>query len=219
MLAIELVTDTVVPVLLTDTVQTVIDRMIEFRVRHLPVINEQQFIGLISENDIIQHDNQELVSSLTLALMTSYVTEDQHIYDVIRLFHDQKLTLVPVLSAAKNYLGVISLSSMNNYFAEITAVDAPGSILVLEIDNKNNSLAHMAQIVEAENAQVLSSYVRSFPHSTRMEVTLKINKQDIAAINAAFIRYNYDVKAMFNYNDDNDDTMDRYNSFMNYLNF
>lgn len=219
MLAIELVTDTVVPVLLTDTVQTVIDRMIEFRVRHLPVINEQQFIGLISENDIIQHDNQELVSSLTLALMTSYVTEDQHIYDVIRLFHDQQLTLVPVLSAAKNYLGVISLSSMNNFFAEITAVDAPGSILVLEIDNKNNSLAHMAQIVEAENAQVLSSYVRSFPHSTRMEVTLKINKQDIAAINAAFIRYNYDVKAMFNYNDDNDDTMDRYNSFMNYLNF
>lgn len=219
MLAIELVTDAVLPVHSGDTVQTVIDRMVEFRVRHLPVINEQQFIGLVAEGDLLQHDHQDPVSSLTLSLMTSYVSEDQHIYDVIRLFHEQQLTIVPVLSAAKNYLGVVTLNSMNNYFAEITAVDAPGGILVLEIDSKNNSMAHMAQIVESDNAQVLSSYVRSFPHSTRMEVTLKLNKQDISAINAAFIRYDYDVKAMFNHNDDNDDSMDRYNSFMNYLNF
>lgn len=218
MLAIELITDAVLPVHPTDTVQTVIDRMVEFRVRHLPVINEQQFVGLIAESDLLQHDHHDLVSSLTLGL-TSYINEDQHIYDVIRMFHAQQLTIVPVLSAAKNYLGVISLNRMNDYFAEITAVDAPGGIIVLEIDNKNNSMAHMAQIVEADNAQILSSYVRSFEHSTRMEVTLKLNKPDITAINAAFIRYDYDVKAMFNSNDNDDDSMDRYNSFMNYLNF
>ena len=55
-------------------------------------------------------------------------------------------------------------------------------IIVLEITNKNNSLAHMAQIVESDNAQILSSYARTFPDSTRMEVTLKINKQDISGI-------------------------------------
>lgn len=219
MLAIELITDAVVPVSLNDTVQTVIDRMIEFRVRHLPVVNEQQFLGLITESDLLQHDHQEPVSSLTLGLMSSYVNEDQHIYDVIRLFDDQQLTVVPVVSAGRNYLGVVSLNSMNGYIAELTAADVPGGILVLDIDNKNNSLAHMAQIVEADNAQILSSYVRAFPDSTRMEVTLKLNKQDITAINAAFLRYNYDVKAVFNYNDSNDDTMDRYDSFMNYLNF
>ncbi|WP_462264924.1 CBS domain-containing protein [Mucilaginibacter sp.] len=219
MLAIELVTDAVLPVHLEDTVQKVLDRMVEFRVRHMPVTNEQQFTGMITESDLFQHGPQELVSSLTIGLMTAYVTEDQHIYDVIRLFHEQQLTLVPVLSAAKNYLGVVSLNRMNDYFAEITAADAPGGVVVLEVDSRNNSLAHMAQIVESDNAQVLSSYVRSFADSTRMEVTLKLNKTDLSAINAAFLRYDYDVKALFNGENNDDDTFDRYNSFMNYLDF
>ena len=107
---------------------------------------------------------------------------------------------------------------MNEYFARLTSVTDPGGIIVLEIGNKNNSLAHMAQIVESDNAQILSSYVRTFPDSTRMEVTLKVNKVDISAIIATFMRYEYDVKATFNNSDDNDGSKDRYDSLMNYLN-
>jgi hypothetical protein len=107
---------------------------------------------------------------------------------------------------------------MNTYFAELTAVTEPGAIIVLEISNRNNSLAHMAQIVESDNAQILSSYMRSFPDSTKVEITLKINKQDISSISATFLRYNYDIKAVFSQNDRHDDTMDRYDSLMNYLN-
>ena len=76
----------------------------------------------------------------------------------------------------------------------------------------------MAQIVESDNAQILSSYVYQHPDSTRMEVTLKVNKQDISAILATFLRYEYDIKATFNHTGDNDNSRDRYDSLMNYLN-
>lgn len=76
----------------------------------------------------------------------------------------------------------------------------------------------MSQIVESDNAQILSSYTRTFPDSTRMEVTLKVNKQDISNILATFLRYEYDVKATFNFTDHNDNAKDRFDSFMNYLN-
>jgi predicted transcriptional regulator len=218
MLAIEMVADLIPPVLTSDTVQKVMDRMAEFRVRHLPIVNEEQFLGLLSEDDLIEQDYQLQVGELGLSLVNPYVLEDQHIYDVIRLFHDQDLSLVPVLNAGKNYLGVITISAMNTYFAELTAVTEPGAIIVLEISNRNNSLAHMAQIVESDNAQILSSYMRSFPDSTKVEITLKINKQDISSISATFLRYNYDIKAVFSQNDRHDDTMDRYDSLMNYLN-
>ena len=118
----------------------------------------------------------------------------------------------------KNYLGLISINTLAEYFAKLTSVSDPGGIIVLEITNKNNSLAHMAQIVESDNAQILSSYVRTFPESTRMEVTLKVNKVDISAIVATFMRYEYEVKATFNHIDDNDNSKDRYDSLMNYLN-
>jgi acetoin utilization protein AcuB len=219
MFAAELINDAIPPVHTSDTIQKVMERMAEFQVRHLPIVNEEQFLGLIAESDFLpETDNQTAIGALGLSLVNPYVREDQHIYDVIRLFYEQQLTIVPVLDIKKNYLGMISINAMNGYFAKITSVEQPGGIIVLEISNKNNSLAHMAQIVESDNAQILSSYVRTFPDSTRMEVTLKVNKQDISAILATFLRYEYDIKATFNFSDNNDNSMDRYDSLMNYLN-
>jgi len=219
MFAAELISDAILPIHTSDTIQKAVDRMVEFRVRHLPIVNEEQFLGLLSEIDLLaETDYQTQVGALGLSLINPYVLEDQHIYDVIRLFYEQQLTIVPVLDVKKNYLGMISINAMNQYFASLTGVDQPGGIIILEIDNKNNSLAHMAQIVESDNAQVLSSYVRTFPDSTRMEVTLKVNKKDISAIIATFLRYEYIIKATFNHTESNDNSMDRYDSLMNYLN-
>jgi len=219
MLAIELIADVIPPAHTSDSIQKVVDRMIEFRIRHLPIVNEEQFLGLLAEDDLAGESNyQTPIGALALSLVNPYVLEDQHIYDVIRMFFERKLTVVPVLDAKKNYLGLISINAVTEHFAQLTSVAQPGGIIVLEISNKNNSLAHMAQIVESDNAQILSSYVRTFPDSTRMEVTLKVNKQDISAIIATFLRYEYDIKATFNHSDDNDNSRDRYNSLMNYLN-
>jgi len=219
MLAIELIADAIPPVHTSDTIQKVMDRMAEFCVRQLPIVNEQQFLGLVSDEDLVEEsDLQVAIGALSLTLVNPYVLEDQHIYDVIRLFYEQKLTIVPVLDRKKNYLGLISINTMNEYFAKLTSVSEPGGIIVLEISNKNNSLAHMAQIVESDNAQILSSYVSTFPDSTRMEVTLKVNKLDISAIVATFMRYEYTVKATFNHMGDDDGSKDRYDSLMNYLN-
>ncbi|MDB5136989.1 MAG: hypothetical protein JWP37_3592 [Mucilaginibacter sp.] len=219
MLAIELIADSIPPVHTSDSIQKVMDRMVEFRVRQLPIVNEEQFLGLIAESDLIEEpDYQVSIGALGLSLVNPYVLEEQHIYDVIRLFYEQRLTVVPVLDMKKNYLGLISINMMNEYFANLTSVTEPGGIIVLEISNKNNSLAHMAQIVESDNAQILSSYVSMFPDSTRMEVTLKVNKLDISAIVATFLRYEYNIKATFNHTGDNDNSKDRYDSLMNYLN-
>jgi len=219
MLAIEMVADAVPPLHTSDTIQKVFDRMAEFRVRHLPIVNEEQFLGLLSEDDLVEEaDYNTPIGSLALSLVNPYVLEDQHIYDVMRLFYEQKLSVVPVLNAKKDYQGLISINTMNEYFARLTSVTEPGGIIVLEISNKNNSLAHMSQVVESDNAQILSSYTRTFPDSTRMEVTLKVNKQDISNITASFMRYGYDIKATFNFTDHNDNSMDRFDSFMNYLN-
>jgi acetoin utilization protein AcuB len=219
MLAVELIADVVPSVHTSDSIQKVIDRMYEFRVKHLPIVNEEQFLGLVAENDLIKEtDYSTPIGALRLSLVNPYVLAEQHVYDVIRLFHEQQLTIVPVLDTKNNYLGLISINAVTEYFATLTSVEQPGGIIVLEIFNKNNSLAHMSQIVESDNAQILSSYVRSFPDSTRMEVTLKVNKQDISAIVASFLRYDYDIKATFNHTQENDNSRERYNSFMNYLN-
>lgn len=220
MIAEELISDSIPPLKTSDTIQKVEDRMAEFRVNHLPIVNNQQFLGVISDEDIIEiADYSESIGSVNLSLINPFVYEDQHIYEVIRVFYEQKLTVVPVLDSNMNYLGLISVNTLVEYFANITAVSERGGIIVLEISNKDNSLSHISQIVESDNAQILSSYIRSNPDSTKLEITLKVNKTDINQIVASFLRYDYVVKATYNHADKDNGSKDRFDSLMNYLSF
>jgi acetoin utilization protein AcuB len=218
MVARELISDNIPPLRTSDSIQKVFDRMAEFRVSHLPIVNDVEFIGLISDEDLIEVLDYELpISELSFSSRNTFVDQNQHIYDVIRLFHDQQLSVVPVLDDMKKYLGMISINTMIEHMATLMSVKEPGGIIILEINNRSNSLAHIAQIVESNNAQILSSYIQSFPDSTKLEITLKLNRTDISAIIASFLRYDYQIKATFN-DIKNDTTQDRYDQLMNYLN-
>ncbi len=218
MFAYELISDSIPALRTSDTVQKVQERMAEFRVNHLPIVNDKQFLGLVSDEDLVEvQESNAPVGSLSLSLHNPFVYEEQHIYDVIRLFYEQKLSVVPVLDSNKNYKGLISINTMMEYVATMTSVKEPGGIIILEITNRNNSLAHISQIVESDNAQILSSYVQSFPDSTKLEITLKLNRTDLSSIIASFLRYDYHVKATFNDTKSDDGTSDRYDQLMNYL--
>lgn len=219
MFASELITNTIPHLRTSDTVQVALDRMAEFKLYHMPIVNGTQFLGIVNEEELLEvrHPEEE-IGGLSLTILNPFVYQDAHFYDIIRVFQQLSLSIVPVLDYNRNYLGVVSVHKLVDYTSEIYAIKEPGGIIVLEINNRNNSLAHMSQIVEGDNAQILSSYVQSFPESTRMEVTLKINKTELSGIIASFERYNYQVKAVFNGTISDDGTEDRYNSLMNYLN-
>lgn len=219
MFAAEIISDAIPSLRTDDTVQKALDRMNDFKLKHLPVVNEVTLLGLVSEDDLLNIDNHDtLLSDSAVNILNVFVLSNAHTYDVIRLLGQLKLTAVPVLDQQKNYLGLITINNMVNAVAEQYAVNEPGGIIVLEISNRDNSLAHIAQIVEADNAQILSSYVNSFENSTRLEVTLKVNKTEITSLVASFERYDYLVKEVYNNTQIDDGSQERYDSFMNYLN-
>lgn len=219
MIARELISDVIPPLSTQDSIQKVLDRMAEFRVDHMPVVENKQLLGLLSEDDLIEvQDYSSAIEASKISLNNTCIYQEQHIYDVIRLFGEKHLSLIPVLDENSNYLGVISVNTMVEFVASITGVKEPGGIIVLEISNRNNSLAHISQVVESNNAQILSSYIRSFADSTRLEITLKINRYDLSAIIASFIRYDYTVLATYNDLKAEDSKGDRYDQLMNYLN-
>ena len=219
MYASELISNVVPPLRTTDSVRKALERLSDLKLYHLPVLADHQYIGLITEDELIEvRDSEQTIGSLSLTILNSFVYQDAHVYDVIRLFSQLKLSVVPVLDYKRNYLGLISVHSLVEYAADLFAVKEPGGIIVLEIGNRDNSMSHMAQIVEADNAQILSSYVQSFPDSTKLEITLKINKTELSGIIASFERYDYQVKAVFNNTATDQGSEDRFNSFMNYLN-
>jgi acetoin utilization protein AcuB len=219
MIAKDLLTDKITPIRTSTTGLDAIGFMDEYRVFHLPVVNDLDLLGLISEEDInIYNHLEESIGNCHLSLGRLSVSEDQHTYDVIRLMTENKLSLIPVTDKHNHYLGVITHARIIEQFAHFTSLMNPGGIIVLEINERDYSLSEIAQIVETNDAAVLSVFLNSIPDSTRMEVTLKLNKLDISAVLQTFSRYDYVVKASFSEGDYDDLLRDRFDSLMSYLN-
>jgi len=220
MIAKELISDVVVPVKTSDTGEYALREMQIFKVSHLPIVNNKQFLGLISENDIFDlNETSEPLGNHKLSLMSPYVKENQHVYEVIELVSSKHISLIPVLDNDNNYLGSIILQDLLQAFARITAVDKQGSIIVLEMNLNDFALSEISQIVEGNDCKIISLYVTSNEDSTKLEVTLKINKTDINPIIQSFNRYNYDIKASYLVAKDIEDLYkDRYDLLMRYIN-
>ncbi|RZT96973.1 CBS domain protein [Ancylomarina subtilis] len=220
MIAKDLISD-VVPVLReSDTGLQALNWMEIFKVSHLPIVRGDEFIGLLSDNDIYDLNQVEApIGKQKLSLFSPFVTQNQHIYDVIDKVSHLKLTVIPVLLDDGTYLGLITLGDLMQYVDKIFAVSEPGGVIVLELNSIDYSLSEIAQIVEGNDAKILSLYVKSSDTSRKIELTLKINKTNLTSIIQTFHRYDYTIKSSYLRDDDMQELLfDRYNAFMKFLN-
>ncbi len=219
MLAIELISDVVPSIKTSDTGVKALNWMEIFRVSHLPIVNNKEFLGLISDTDIYDLNlADEPIGNHSLSLFSPYVVADQHIYEVIELIHRLNLTVVPVLDEHKNYLGLITSNDIIKYFAELAAVNNPGGIIVLELHQNDYSLTQIAQIVESNDAKILSLYIHSPKESVKLEVIIKVNRTDLSSVIQTFERFNYEIKASYMEDEELDSLYNnRYEEFMKYL--
>jgi CBS domain-containing protein len=220
MLAKDLISEVVPSLKTSDSGQTALNWMEIFRISHLPIVNNLDFLGLISDTDIYDMNQpEEPIGNHSLTLLKPFVTTEQHLFEVIGLAARLKLTVVPVLDGSSHFKGVITTTDLVRYLAGISSMDQRGGIIVLELIERDYSLSQIAQIVESNNVKILSMYITSPPDSTRLEVTIKVNTNDLVSVIKTFERYNYDVKTWVT----SDDSMDRFYSerfdlLMKYLN-
>ena len=219
MLAKKLISDIVPALKTSDTGLKALSWMEIFRVSHLPIVNNKEFLGLISDTDIYDLNMaDEPIGNHNLSLFSPYVTAYQHIYEVIEIVSRLNLTIVPVLEK-KKFLGLITLNDLIKYFAGLLSVNNPGALIVLELNQNDYSLSEISQIIESNDARILSIYTRSPAESMKMEVIIKVNRTDISSIVQTFERFDYSIKASFMDDDELDSLYDnRYESFMRYLN-
>ena len=219
MLTQQLITENIPPIKLADTGVRVLRWMDEFKVNHLPIVEGGEYIGLISDADVLDLPSpEESIGNQEIEPEKLFVKENQHIFDAIKLMSEANLSVIPVLDEEGKYLGSIAMSNLIEKMATITAANEPGSILVLEMDPANYSLSEIAQIVEGNSAKVLSLFVYRDSESGMLDITLKINKTDIGGVVQTFQRYKYFIKSNFQVDQQYfDDLKSKYEAFMNFL--
>lgn len=220
MRAKELITEEIPPLTHMDSGEKALRWMDEFKVSHLPVLKNGNFVGVLSESDVL--DKMDLVETLDKLfdhLPRPFVFENAHIYEVLSRISENRVSVLPVLDENEKYLGCTSVYHLLTVIANTGSIKETGGIIVIEVNSIDYSMVQIAQIVESNNAKILSSYIMSTPDSTKIEVTLKINQIELGRIIRTFERYDYVIKASFQKSETDDDMQNRYDALMNFLKF
>jgi acetoin utilization protein AcuB len=221
-IAKNLISDSIPTVTLDDSGTKVLTLMEIFRVSHLPVVLGKEYFGVVSDKDIYDAENfeEKIESYVKPNLLQPHVHINQHIFEVVGVALGCGVSIVPVLELDHSYYGSITRNDLALRLTELFSGTDPGGIIVLELTEINYSLSQISQIIEGNDAKVLSLFIhKPSPLSKELDVTIKVNKVDLSGIIQTFLRYDYIIKATYmdqsqikNLYDD------RYDQFMKYIN-
>ncbi len=220
MVARELISDSVPTIKPTDNGEDALILMEEFKITHLPVVDNGALLGLISEADIFELKQPEApFGNHNLSLQSPFVLEQSHLYDVAELMTRLNLTVVPVVHQSEaEYVGSILHTRVAHELANFFALHGPGGIISLQMKEVNYSMFEIARIVEDSGARILSSSVKVEPESRFYQVTIKLNLEDISSVIKAFERYGYHVESYYMNSGMLDTIMqERFDSLIRYL--
>ncbi|MBS1919955.1 MAG: CBS domain-containing protein [Bacteroidetes bacterium] len=203
---------------LHDKVYLALQLMNDNHVTHLPIVEGDKYIGIISEEDLLQSDNDHAeLNSLQQSFANTSIKGDEHFLKAIRIAGENALSVLPVVEEENEITGVVIYSDLLKRAAEFMSLGEPGGLIVLELENKRYSFNEISKLVETNDAQIVQLNTSIDPRSGMMQVTLKVNKQEISAIVATFQRYEYDVKYYSGEELYENELRNNYDNLMNYL--
>jgi acetoin utilization protein AcuB len=203
---------------LSDKVFQALELMNENHVEHLPIVDGEKYVGIISEDDLSQAENEHsMLEEFKQSISSPSVKDDEHVLKAIQVAVQNGLTVVPIVGEENELVGVVTYADLLKYSSEFMSLNEPGGLIVLEMESKDYSFNEVSRLIESNDAQIKQLNTNVDAETGLMEVTIKINKTEISDIVASFQRHEYNVKYYFGEEFFENELRTNYDNLMNYL--
>ena len=204
-----------------DSVEHALSLLREFRVQHLPVVDEQgKLVGIASEDRLLDALAPEADLHLILGPAPISARPDHHVFELTKLMMQHALSTLPVAEEDGTYVGVVRRNTVFEQFARMLSTQKTGAILALEVDPRDYSLSKLAHAIEQSNSDLkILSIATEMPKSSEepIRVTLKLNVADSARVRHMLEHHGYHVVAAFGEYERDSDLQRRVEEFTRYL--
>jgi acetoin utilization protein AcuB len=218
MLTKDLINNNIPRLQLQDSVGKALQLINDFRISHLPVVSDENFLGLISEDDLLDAENEKLpIEVLQNNFVHAAVPDNVHFLNAVSSSIQFDTTVVPVVHNEDEYAGSITTADLLKTLSNFSGADEIGGLIVLEMERTQFAISEISRIVESNDCTIL--HLNTTVHSLTglLTVTLHINKREIAAVIATFERYEYTVIYSFGNEKFENEIGSNYQNLMNYL--
>jgi acetoin utilization protein AcuB len=203
---------------LHDPVGMVLHQMEDMKLRHLPVSEDDKFLGLIAEDDLHDEADETTLDSLQDYFIKSFVKATDYFLVAVKLSHVMELDLVPVLNEKNELEGVITRNTLFLELAKMTGSAEYGSLVVLEMEQSAYSVGEINRLVESNDAVITQLNTWSDKTTHLLTVILRINKEEISDVVASFQRHDYTVRYYMGEELFRNELQSNLDHLMNYLN-
>lgn len=219
MLTKELLSQSLPYLHLEDKVYQVLQLMNDNQVMHLPITDGDKFVGIVSEDDLLQAENDHTaIAELQQSFANYSVKEKDHFLKAVQVAADNGLSVIPVINDEEELTGTVTYNDLLKHASEFMNLKEPGGLIVLEMDTNQYSFNEISKLVETNDAQITQLNTSNDIETGIMQVTIRINKPEVADIVATFQRYEYNVKYFFGEELYVNELKTNYDNLMNYLN-
>ena len=203
---------------LHDTVYQALQLMNDYHVVHLPIVDDNKYIGIVSEDELLRvGDDTAELQEIREVFPTPSVKDDEHFLKAIQIAVQNSLSVVPVIEGEHNIVGVVTYNDLLKHSSDFMSLHEPGGLIVIELEGKEYSFNEISRIVESNDAQITQLNTHTDQETGLMQLTIKINKLEVSDIVATFQRYEYNVKYYFGEELFENELRNNYDNLMNYL--
>ena len=217
MTSLQLIDNTIPQLQLHDTLAKALQLMHDFRITHLPVVSEEKYLGLISEEDLLDEENRNAtLGFFQNEMIPAAVNANQHFLKAVSVCNLYQTNVIPVVGDNNELIGTIRGLALLTALGNFCGADEYGAMVVLEMERTRFSLVEINSIVENDDATILHMNISPLPPA-QLAVTLQINKKEISTIIATFERYEYSISYYSGIELFENDISSNYQNLMNYL--
>jgi len=190
----QLISSRFTPLRSTDTVGNALLLMEERQVTCMPVVQDERYLGMLREEDLIDEDTSLPLHDLAGLLSGMAVRSQDHFLVAVKLSHVYDLPLVPVANEKQEWEGVIFQSDLFRQLAVLTGAEEFGSMLVLEMERREYAPGLMNRLVESNDALITQLNTWYDAATQLLTVVIRINKEDVSDVVASFQRHGFFVR-------------------------
>ena len=191
--------------------------MNDYHVAHLPIVEEERYLGIISEEQLLHSDDENLLDQIAISDGGSSVQANDHFLKAIQVAVQNKLSVVPVIEN-EQILGIVTYNDLLKNASNFMSLNDPGALIVLEMEGKAYSFSEINKIIESNDAQITQLNSYTDPETGIIQVTIRINKLEVSDIISTFQRYEYNVKYYFGEEMYENELRTNYDNLMHFLN-
>ena len=161
-------------------------------VSHLPVVQENLFLGMLSHNIAKDLNETALLEEYISQLEPIYVKEAAHWMDVFQVMQQNSCNYIPVLNDLGAVVQAHRFKDVLEHLSNTPFINQKGNLLVIAADAVDFSLSQITQIIEAHQGTVLGVVVEDQNQST-IQICIKLQTHDFNSTCLSLRRYGYTI--------------------------